>query len=262
MTILKHELRSGRISLIIWSLAISFFLAVCILIYPQISVQMEGVSDLFSQMGGFSQAFGMDKINFGEFIGFFGVECGNILGLGGAFFAALLGISALSGEEAGHTAEFLFTHPVSRLHIAVEKLFSVFVQITLFQTTAALITALCIHFIGQTPPLKPLVLLFIAYYLLQIEIACICFCLSAFFRKKGMGAGLGIAVALYFLNLIANLTESAKFLKYFTPFGFADSSAIIANESLNAAFLIVGAVVSVLCIVLALHQFNRKDLAA
>jgi ABC-2 type transport system permease protein len=52
-------------------------------------------------------SFGMDKLNFGEFMGYFGIECGNVLGLGGALFAALAGISALAKEEKDRTAEFL-----------------------------------------------------------------------------------------------------------------------------------------------------------
>lgn len=67
---------------------------------------MDEIGAVFAQMGGFSQAFGMDRLNFGEFLGFFSIECGNMLGLGGAFFAALCGISALSKEEREHTAEF------------------------------------------------------------------------------------------------------------------------------------------------------------
>ena len=85
MTLLKHELRQGRNALCIWTLVIASMTALCVLIYPEIKSQMSAVSGMFSNMGGFSAAFGMDKLNFGEFLGFFGVECGNILGLGGAF---------------------------------------------------------------------------------------------------------------------------------------------------------------------------------
>ena len=99
MTIVKHELRRGKTALIIWTAAISFMLALCVMIYPEMSTQMGDISALFADMGSFSAAFGMDRINVGEFIGFFGVECGNVLGLGGAFFAALIGISALAKEE-------------------------------------------------------------------------------------------------------------------------------------------------------------------
>ena len=63
-------------------------------------------------------------------IGFSAVECGNVLGLGGAFFAALCAVGILSKEEKDKTAEFLLTHPVSRKRVVTEKLIAVLIQIT------------------------------------------------------------------------------------------------------------------------------------
>ena len=154
MTIVKHELRRGKTALIIWTAAISFMLALCVMIYPEMSTQMGDISAMFADMGSFSAAFGMDRINFGEFIGFFGVECGNVLGLGGAFFAALIGISALAKEEKEHTAEFLLTHPVSRGKIVAEKLCAVIVQIVILNLAVIAVTALSILAIGEDVPVK------------------------------------------------------------------------------------------------------------
>ena len=95
-TILFHELRQGFKSLIIWTLSILFLMVTCVALYPQMQSQMEGVNDIFASMGAFTQAFGMDRLNFGSFIGFYSVECGNILGLGGAMFASLLGIGIIA----------------------------------------------------------------------------------------------------------------------------------------------------------------------
>ena len=74
-----------------------------------------------------------------------------------------------------------------------------------------------ITLVGETVPWKEIHLLHLAYYLLQLELAGICFGLSAFMRKGSVGAGLGLAAVMYFLNLIANIAESAEFLKYVTP---------------------------------------------
>ena len=60
MVIWKHELKTGLLSLIIWSCAISFLLGVCVLIYPEMAGQMGQISETFSQMGGFTQAFGTE----------------------------------------------------------------------------------------------------------------------------------------------------------------------------------------------------------
>ena len=108
MTLFLHEIKRGRLALIIWTAAIAFMLAVCVVIYPEMSAQMNELGDMFSDMGAFSEAFGMDQLNFGEFMGYFGIECSNTLGLGGALFAAVLGACALSKEEKDGTAELYF----------------------------------------------------------------------------------------------------------------------------------------------------------
>ena len=127
--------------LLIWSGIIALMLGACIGIYPELGKDMGDISAMFADMGGFSAAFGMDRINFGEFVGFFGVECGNVLGLGGAFFAALLGISALAKEEKEHTAEFLLSHPVSRSNVAAQKLMAMAAQILLLNVISVAVTA-------------------------------------------------------------------------------------------------------------------------
>lgn len=261
MTVWKHELRIGRMPLIIWTAAIAFLLAVCIVIYPEMSGQMGEISESFAEMGSFSQAFGMDKVNFGEFMGFFAVECGNVLGLGGALFAALVGITSLSKEEKEHTAEFLLTHPNSRIQIISEKLGAVFTQIIFLNITVIIITGLSIIVIGESPDIKVMALQFLAYFVMQIEIASICFGISAFLCRSGSGLGLGIAVLFYFLNIIANLTEKAEFLKYITPFGYTEGADIIANDSLNGKYIVVGIFFAAIAIATAYYQYNKKDIA-
>ena len=261
MTIVKHELRRGKTALIIWTAAISFMLALCVMIYPEMSTQMGDISALFADMGSFSAAFGMDRINFGEFIGFFGVECGNVLGLGGAFFAALIGISALAKEEKEHTAEFLLTHPVSRGKVIAEKLCAIVAQIVILNLVVIAVTALSILAIGEDVPVKTLVLLFLAYFLMQLEVAGITFGISAFLRHGSLGVGLGLAAMFYFLNIVANLTEKAKALKYITPFGYTEGADIIAENAINGGYLAVGVALAVLGVVLAFWKYQRKDIA-
>lgn len=260
MTLLKHELRRGKITLIIWTAIIVLMLAVCIVIYPEMENQMNEMSDMFAQMGSFSAAFGMDKINFGEFTGYFSVECGNVLGLGGAFFAALLGIMALAKEEKERTAEFLLTHPISRKKIVTQKLCSVLIQIAILNAVVIGITALSVVIIGESPDTKALALLFLAYFILQVEVASICFGISAFISSGGLGIGLGMAAIFYFLNIIANLTEQAKYLKYITPFGYAEGSDIIANKNLNIEYLAFGLILTAIGIIIAYIKYCKKDM--
>ena len=260
MTLVRHELRQGKTPFLIWTASIGFLLAICIFLFPEMKGQMDSVSDVFASMGSFTQAFGMDRLNFGTLIGFYAVECGNVLGLGGAFFASLCAVGVLSKEEKDKTAEFLLTHPVSRKRIITEKLIAVLIQITALNVIIYALAIGSIAAVGEDIPWKEISLLHLAYYLLQLELAGICFGISAFLRKGSAGAGLGIAAMMYFLNLIANIADVADFLKYITPFGYCEGADIVSNGSLDMTLVSVGAVMGIIGVLLAYLHYTKKDI--
>ena len=262
MTILRHELRRGRKALLIWTCVIGFLLAVCVLLYPEMKGEMEEMNDVFASMGSFTAAFGMDKLNFGTLIGYYAIECGNVLGLGGAFFTALLAAGMLCKEEKDRTADFLLTHPVSRLRILGGKLAAVLVQVTALNVIVLAVSLLSMVLVGEEIPWRPVLLLHLAYYLLQLELAGLCFGISAFLRRGSAGVGLGVAALLYAANLIANITESAAWLKYVTPFGYCDGAEIVARGSLEGGKLAVGLLIGLLGAAAALWYYPRKDIYA
>ncbi len=261
MTIIRHELKQSRISLVIWTAVIGLLFAVCIFMYPEMKGEMEDITDMFASMGSFTQAFGMDRISFGSLTGFYAIECGNILGLGGALFASLCAVSVLSKEEKEHTAEFLLSHPVSRVRIITEKLISVFVQIFVMNVAVFGISVISIAIVGEDIPWKEISLLHIAYVLLQIELAGICFGVSAFLKRGSIGIGLGIAAVMYFLNIIANIADSASFLKYITPFGYAEGSDIVADLKIDIGLVIIGMALGIAGIVAGYIKYNKKDIS-
>lgn len=261
MTMIRHELKQSRLSLAVWTAAIGFLLAVCIFMFPEMKNEMDGINDVFSSMGSFTEAFGMDKVSFGTLSGFYAVECGNILGLGGAFFASLCAVSVLAKEEKEHTAEFLLTHPVRRSRILTGKLSAVLLQIMILNAAAYGIAISAIALIDETIPWKEISLLHLAYFLLQIELAGICFGISAFLSRGSIGIGLGIAVIMYFLNLISNISESAEFLKYITPFGYADGADLVANLAIDEKLVLIGMSFALIGIAAGYVKYCRKDIA-
>ncbi len=260
MTILKHELKQGRTAFFIWTGAIGFLLAICIFLFPEMKGEMDQVSDMFSSMGSFTAAFGMDKLNFGTLVGYYAIECGNVLGLGGAFYAALCAVGILSKEEKDRTAEFLLTHPVSRLRIITGKLLSVLIRILAMNLVIYALSVGSMAAIGESVPWQEMNLLHLAYLLLQIELAGICFGISAFMRKGSLGVGLGVAALMYFMNLISNITESAEFLRYITPFAYCNGSDIVTNGCLDMTLAAMGAAFCAAGIVAAYVKYSTKDI--
>lgn len=262
MTIYIKELKQSFRSLCIWTASIAFMMLVCILLFPEMKSEMDSVSDLFANMGGFTAAFGMDKLSFGEIMGFYGIECGNVLGIGGGFFAALAGISVLANEEKERTAEFLLTHPVSRFSVVSQKLLSVLTQVVVLNVVVVGVSLISAAVVGEEFEMKEFLLLHIAYLIMQLEISCICFGISAFIRRGSIGIGLGLALALYFLNIVCNISEQAEFLRYITPYAYADASSIISESKLDFGLIAVGAAVAVIGAAVGFFRYLKKDISA
>ena len=260
MTLIRHELRQARKSLLVWTMAIGIFMVICVFMYPEMKSQTDSISSVFSSMGAFSAAFGLNALDFGTLKGFYGIECGNILGIGGALFAALIGIGALANEEKNGTAEFLLTHPLSRAKVISAKLASLLIQIVILNMAVWLMSIASMAAVGEAIPWKEVALLHTAYLLMQIEIASICFGISAFLWQGGIGIGLGLAIGLYFMNIIANLSGQAEILKAVTPFGYADGAEVLSSGSIHPARLLVGLAFTAAGIALAYWKYTRKDI--
>ena len=260
MTIVRHELRQGSRAFLIWTASVAFLLGICIFLFPEMKGEMDNISEMFASMGSFTAAFGMDKLNFGTLTGYYAIECGNVLGLGGAFFAALCGVAMLSKEEKERTAEFLLTHPVSRTRIVTEKLAAVMIQVAAMNLIVYAVSVGSMAAVGEEIPWKEVNLLHLAYFLLQIELAGICFGISAFMRRGSIAVGLGLAALMYFLHLIANITESAASLKYVTPFAYCDGADIVANGSLDGPKIAIGMALCAAGIAAAYWQYTKKDI--
>jgi len=262
MTVFFHEMKQNVKSLSIWSVSLGAIIFICMLMFPQMKSQMSGIDKMFSNMGGLSAAFGMDKISYQTVIGFYGVECGSMLSIGGAFFAALIGIDALAKEEANHTAEFLLTHPIGRLKIIGEKLLAVVAILVCFNAICMACSIASFAAIGETVPWKAFLLFHLAQFIMQTEIAFICFGISAFLKRSSMGIGLGLAAVLYFLNIFINISKNAEFLKYITPFQYSDAAQVIPSSSLDGVLIAIGAGIALVCAGIGFIKYQSKDIAA
>ena len=262
MTIYIKELKQSFKSLCIWTASIAFMMLVCVLLFPEMKGEMDSVSSLFANMGGFTAAFGMDKLSFGQLMGFYGIECGNVLGIGGGFFAALAGISVLANEEKERTAEFLLTHPISRVSIIAQKLLSVLTQVVVLNIVVVAVSLISAAVINESFEMKEFILLHVAYLIMQLEISCICFGISAFIRRGSIGIGLGLALAFYFMNLVCNMTEQAEFLRYITPYAYAEASNIISDGKLDTVLIAIGIIIAVIGAAVGFVKYTKKDIAS
>lgn len=261
MTIFKRELRAGAKAFLLWSGVIGGLMAMCVALYPSMAGSMDGFSEMFAGMGDFSAAFGLDKLEFGTIMGFYGTECGNILGLGGAFFAALTAMGLLAGEEGGHTAEFLLTHPVGRVRAALEKLAALAAMVIGLNLLCLACGAGSILAIGEEADWGDLLKYHAALLVMQLEIGGICFGLSALLRRSSFGLAMGVAAALYFLGIAVNLDAGLDALRFVTPYYYADAARIFAGEP-AAGPLLCGCLLGGALAACGVWWYGKKDISA
>jgi ABC-2 type transport system permease protein len=260
--ILKHELKMNLKTLLIWTLVIAGMDFGFMLMFPSLQDAMTEAMDAYKNMGAFSTAFGMDRLSIAEPLGFYGTEIGAIYALGGGLFAAIIGTGILSKEEGGHTSEYLFTLPYSRVNIVLQKIAAVFLIILAFDAVNMMFGMLSFPLIHETLPMKELLVFHFAQFLMHIEIAAIGVLISAITKKVNIGMGLGVALLLYFLDMMSRILEQLEFMKYITPFYYANSADILTTTRIDGGLLSIGMLITIACIVGGVCHYNRRDLAA
>lgn len=261
MTFFKHELRMNRRLWLVWAIIMGGMIFAYMMLYPMMQDAMEEMTDAFENMGAFSQAFGMDKMSFADANGYYSMEVGAVLSMGGGMFAAIVGIGMLAKEECGHVTEFIYVTPNSRNYFIRNKIVAMVVLIAAFDVVCTGCALLAFVGIGEEILWKEMLLFHGAQFFMHLEIAALCFGISAFLRKNNVGLGIGMAVLLYFVSLMSNVVEEAEVLRYFTPYAYADGADIISTGEVKIELMLIGLGVMVIALVASFVKYNKKDLS-
>lgn len=262
MTLFKHEWRMNWKSLIIWALCVGACCGGCILLFESVAESMGDMAQTFAEMGGFSAAFGMDKVSIATIDGFYAAEISIIFSLGGAMFASMTGAVLLSKEEEGHTAEFLHTLPVGRGYIYGWKYAALVALIVVFNVICVGFEVAGLVCIGEEMPMKEYALYHVMSLLMQVEVGSVCFLISAICKRKQLGFALGLAVLLYMMEVMTHIVPDLEVLKYVTPYYYANAADIFSGGEVQAGLAVAGLVISALAVVAGGVVYGKRDIAA
>ena len=262
ITVYKHEIKLSLKSLLIWFACVGGMGFACILLYSSMKGDMAAMAESFASMGAFADAFGMSQLSIATLPGFYATEVGTIHGLGGAMFAAIMSICMLSKEEDAHTSEFLFSMPISRAKVVLSKWFSITTNIVLFNIMCVIVYAIGFIILCEDIPVKEFALYHGMQVLMQIEIAAICYAISAFVKKNKFGLGLGVVLLLYAYDLMARVIPDLSDYKLISPFSYANAADILSTGEVEVIAVLLGVVVLIGCMVMAFHGYIRRDLVS
>lgn len=264
MNIYWREIQVNIKSLVIWSIILSGLGILVMAFFPTIAKQAETLQQLLTSMpAALLEAFGLQKISMTDILGFYASKQYPTMTLFGSIYAIMLASGILSKENSDRTIEFLLSKPVTRSAILTSKWLSVITLILVFNIVISIIMFITLQIVKiENFDIPVFLLLCLGPLLMHLTFASIGLLLSVLIRKTRsiLPLSLGIVLVTYFLSIASALSEKLEFLKYFSPFKYADAIDIITNQRIELLYLVLMLVLNTAPVLLSYSIFRRKDI--
>lgn len=263
MQVLRRELQANRKSWLVWTIALAALSLMMMSVYPsfrQDTANLEAMMDLFPEA--FSKIFGLDQLSMADPIGFYATETYFMVILFGSLYAAILGASMLAKEEDDKTIEFLLARPLSRQRMLANKLLALLILLVLFNLGISLVTfaSFAVFDVGAYSS-ATLLRLVIAPLFAHITFASLSFSLALFFArtKSATSMAIGMVIGLYFVDVLATLSEKFEILRYFTPYYYVEAVGIV-HDGIKPVNVLVLLGVTITALAASFILYNRRDI--
>lgn len=260
----KREMKVNFKNFLIWLLVLIGIFSVVFLIYPSI-VNSDNIKMMDEMMEMFPKemliAFNMDISSISSCFGWLKTEGFVFVLLIIGSYAGILGSNILLKEENDKTIEYLNGLPIKRTNIVFSKVLAGLTYIISIVLLLGIFNFIGLSLSGDFDKTQYL-LLSITPIFSSVVIFFGCMFLSTFTHKtkKMLGISLGIVFISYILQMLSTLSETTKFLKYFSVFTLADIRNVIIDVTINPIMIVISISLSLLLLVLTLICYNKKEL--
>ena len=262
MNIYKHEFKAILRTVLIWSASIAALLFVFMSISSTFSKNAVVVSDMLSNFPKqLLIAFGMNQMDFGSVLGYFGLMflfCQICL----AIQAANYGFGLVSIEENEFTADFLLAKPVGRGRIMTSKLLAALTGLTITNIVVWICSfvTLAVFNGGATYETKRLVILLLSILPFQLVFLTVGILISLLVKRvrNVTPFSMGLVFGLYILNIFGDMIGK-KSLEVLSPFRHFNPNYIIQNAAYDPlAWISVAAIV--ISVAGSYFLYNRRNI--
>ncbi len=257
-----QELKFYRRSTIIWIITLCAVVLVFLSMYASLSSQIDTFREVISH---YPKAL-LTIINF-QFEIFYSIYgylsyIMTFIWVAGAIQAMNLGISVLSKEVSGKTADYLLTKPVSRNKLITQKLLAVLTVIILTNlafSTTALVGARVDS--PQSFNFKLCLLVALSLFFVQLFFLVVGFLLGAVVPKikTPITYTMPIVFGLFIVASFGAIVDKPEFY-YVTPFKYFNATYIFHNGHYEYKYLAVLAAVVIVSLLVSYIVYNKKDI--
>ncbi|MGI6766227.1 MAG: ABC transporter permease subunit [Lentihominibacter sp.] len=260
MNIIKTELKTSLINIIVWSLVFLLFSFGSIIKFDSL---LEAGEETLALLDRFPRVllaiFNMADVDVATLPGYFAVIASYFL-LMSTIHGLFFGIRLFAREEQEKTADFLLTKPRSRRKIFAHKLISGILVVLILQTVLFICNYLALQkylpdartmLFNYTFAFLELHLLSLIFGILLINIAP---------RGKAESIGLGVILTAYFIPVLANMSEDWYFLRDYFPFNMFLRETMEASGDIPTVKLTVLLALTLIFVLIGVFRFEKKDI--
>ena len=264
MTIYNFELKQNLKSIIIWTLALIGVNAMFLSVYPYYRDQMAVIKPMFE---GFPpqilEAFGINVENLFTALGFYSFVQMYVQ-LMAAIQGMIFGLSILGKEVRLKTADFLFTKPVTRTSIFIQKWAAILTLLLGSWLSYSLFNYVLIRSLEAGSVHGSLfILVQTSNLLISLFFAAMGMLLASILRKLKSVVSISISFvfAFFVLNMMQSILDE-EWIRYFSPFQFFERSHLFIHQQYEWPLLGVWFLFTFGAFMGAYVILSRKDIHA
>ncbi len=263
--IYRHEFRSRRRSVIIWSLsviAILFFYFSFFSVFADQAALMNQMLERFPPQ--LRAAFGLDAMDLSTVLGFYSFIF-LFVQLCLAIQAGNYGFGLVSIEESELTADFLLSKPVSRRQVLTSKLLAALTSLTLTNAVVWVSTYASIAVFRGDREYDPrtLLLLLLSIVIFQLFFLSVGLVVSLLVKRVRSVTpySLGLGFGAYVLSAFSGILGDVK-LELITPFKHLDPARIVRDGAYDTPLVLINVTVTLIALAASYWLYVRRDIPA
>ena len=263
MPLFRSTLKTEKKAFLIWAVSLTVTLLLFLFMYPSILKEKEAYEKILAVYPKeVLEAFAIELDTLLSFHGYLGYVYGYLL-LALGIYSMRLGLTAIGKEISRNTSEFLFTKPVKRSRVLLEKglaAFFLMVLLTFFLLLAALFMENL--YAEERNPGITFLIVFSAFFL-QMLFYSLGLLIGIMKRKVRFfsSSAIGVVSFFYILSMVSQVLQK-DYLRFAAPFRYFDVSEIMRSASYDKVFLLFTLILTSFLLLLSFAALNRKALSA
>lgn len=267
LVLIARTLKDNRVSLAIYILICTLFVWMMIAFFPTMLANAKELQEAFANYPKeFLEAFDISSMDtmFTNLEGFLAVEYYSIIWPIIIIILVLsYGSGAIAGEIDRGTIEVLLAQPISRARLYWTKYAAGVIIIAGLVVLSNLSIIPFASLYDVAYQWRSLLLVSVLGFLFSLALFSITMMFSALLSSKGKVASIGggIVIVMYGLDLVSKFKESVENLKYLSFFHYFDHNAALLDHHIAPLTLAVFLGVGVVCTLIGLATFIKRDIA-